>query len=931
MTNTIKLLVAYHKPDIVFKNDFITPIHLGRTLLKNKSDEKSLEAMQFLQSEMIGDDTGDNISYKNSSYNEMTALYWAWKNYSSLGDPDFIGFMHYRRHFYLKKMFSSTAYYECNKIESPSDYIKNVLGLTKENLLDTLKKYDFIVTTPYYKVSVFKHYEESHDINELKTAIEIINNKFPQYSNACQKYIYGHNAYFCNMFVFPKDIFFSYCEFVFGVLEEFEKQIDITNKRLFISERLTGIFIQYLLDKKKKAALVPTIYLEENITIPVVMALDSGFIQPTFTALTSLLENAKPTSIYEIYLLAPKFDYHEISECAKLFNECYPQCTLKVIDMGDAFHNIKMTIGHITSQTYYRLYIPELLPNHKKCLYLDGDIIVNDDLAALFRSNIADFYVGGVRASGYYHPAKWVKTHTEEVGLESINQYINAGVLLMNLDNIRKDKIYEKMLSLVERGFSSQDQDIINLACYGKIRILPLQYNFMTKYVKMSGNKLYVNEADAEVYGKSECSIAINHPTIIHYADKIKPWHNPNVILGYEWLKYYIKSPLVQKRSPYKINIIIPIYNMGTYLSECLDSIFAQTIKDIEVICVNDGSTDNSLEILKQYAKKHKNLFILNQPNKGVAVARNNGLAVANSEFVCFVDPDDFYPTNNVLETLYTKAIEFNVAIAGGSWSELLNDGSIKTEFVGLNDRYEFKKEGLIKYSDYQFDFGFQRFIYSLSLLKQYNIDFPILTRFQDPPFFIKAMLAAKVFYAITMPTYCYRIGHQQPSKWPHKKRNDQLLGIISCLNLSSRNQLHILHNFAYNRLMKDENYFIEEAICGQNNYMFDLLARAYHSIDIPLLSQTIPEINDRFVLRPLKESFGKLQYRKNKLGKEVHGIQSSIEYKIGKIFTFIPGAILKTLRCLKDEGFKYTCVRIFKGQKKAHDYKRRKNEIKYN
>lgn len=926
MLKSVKLLVAYHKPDIIFKNNFITPIHLGRELLKKRKDKKSKEDLALLKSEMIGDDTGDNISLKNASYNEMTALYWAWKNYETLGSPDYIGFMHYRRHLYLKKLFDQSAYFECNKIESNIDYIENVLGLTEENILNIFKKYDFIVTTPYYKESVYKHYEESHDINELKLAIDIIKNKYPKYYKACQNYIYGHKAYFCNMFVFPKDIFFSYCNFVFGVLKEYEEKVDITNKRLFISERLTGIFIEYLLEEGKKAALAPTMYLEESITIPVVMALDKGFIQPTFTALTSLVENAKETTFYDIFLLVPNSDYGEIEKCSIIFHGYYnTKCNLNVINMGNVFANTKMSISHITSQTYYRLHIPKLLQKYKKCLYLDGDIIVKDDLASLFRLNISDFYVGGVRAAGYYHPAKWVKKHTEEIGLKSINQYINAGVLLLNLENIRKDKIDEKMLALVDRGFSSQDQDIINLVCYDKIRIIPLQYNFMTKYVRISNEKLFINEVDAKVYGDVECTTAINHPIIIHYADKIKPWHNPNVVLGYEWFQYSLLSPLLRSRPKTKIGVIIPIYNMETYLTECLDSIFAQTLKDIELICVNDGSTDNSLTILNQYAQKYNNLIILNQPNKGVAIARNNGLLVAKSEFVCFVDPDDFYPTSDILATLYNKAINFNMQIVGGSWSELLEDNTYKTEFKGLNSRYVFSEEGIVKYVDYQFDFGFQRFIYSLDMIRSYKLEFPILTRFQDPPFFIKSMVAAGVFYCVKMPTYCYRLGHQQQNNWPHKKRNDQLLGIISCLNLSKKYNFEILHNYAYNRLMRDEKHFLDEALCGQNNYMFDLLARAYHAIDFDLLSKTIPEINDRYVLRPLKDVFGKLVYRKKKLSNEMHNIQNSLEYKIAYVIAFIPRLIKRTIQCIKDEGLKYTFIRIFKGKKYAHKYKIKK------
>lgn len=130
----IKILVAYHKPDVLIQSDILQPIHVGRSLLKKKCDTKSIENLKILQEEMIGDDTGENISDKNDSYNEMTAIYWAWKNYGALGDPDYIGLMHYRRHFYLNKISEQIPYFECNKIEDVESYINDTLGLTKNRL-----------------------------------------------------------------------------------------------------------------------------------------------------------------------------------------------------------------------------------------------------------------------------------------------------------------------------------------------------------------------------------------------------------------------------------------------------------------------------------------------------------------------------------------------------------------------------------------------------------------------------------------------------------------------------------------------------------------------------------------------------------------------------------------------------------------------------
>ncbi|EOH7902799.1 DUF4422 domain-containing protein, partial [Campylobacter coli] len=98
---SIKILIGYHKPAVLFKDEILTPIHLGRALATqaSKDGEMSKEDFEWMCENMIGDDTGDNISYLNRYFAEFSGLYWAWKNYSRLSNPDYIGFMHYRRHF----------------------------------------------------------------------------------------------------------------------------------------------------------------------------------------------------------------------------------------------------------------------------------------------------------------------------------------------------------------------------------------------------------------------------------------------------------------------------------------------------------------------------------------------------------------------------------------------------------------------------------------------------------------------------------------------------------------------------------------------------------------------------------------------------------------------------------------------------------------
>ena len=106
-----------------------------------------------------------------------------------------------------------------------------------------------------------------------------------------------------------------------------------------------------------------------------------------------------------------------------------------------------------------------------------------------------------------------------------------------------------------------------------------------------------------------------------------------------------------------KVSIIVPIYNVSKYLDKCLNSLTHQTLDDIEIICINDGSTDNSTEILNYYANKDHRIKILNQNNQGQGVARNNGIKLATGEYLGFVDPDDWIEPN-MYEIMYLLAIK---------------------------------------------------------------------------------------------------------------------------------------------------------------------------------------------------------------------------------------------------------------------------------
>ena len=535
MKPTCKILISYHKKDFLIKDDILTPIHAGRAIALKQPGSSSLE---WLLSNMEGDNTGDNISEKNGSYNELTTIYWAWKNYQDLGNPQWIGFMHYRRHFLFKGGPRS-----CYENEGIYPEYLDEIGYSPARLEEILSDADFVTVKPQYRVSMYEHYQRNHRIEDLDRAIRILKEKYPEYSAAADQYLAGEEAYFCNMFIFPKDAFFRYASWIFDILFQFEQEVDLSEKRLFISEWLTGIFIQKLISERKKGVFLPTIYAESERIIPVVMALDENYLLPTSTAIASLLTNAKKQTKYDIYLLVP----NELSACnrdlLRSYQDKYPGCKINFISMENEFEDATISLSHITKVTYYRLMIPSLLPQYSKCIYLDGDLVVDTDLTDMYRTNVDDFYVAGVKAAGYMYPEWKIEYETQRTGLPSISQYINAGVLIMNLAKMRKHNLQDQFLELAKLPFQSQDQDVINIACYNSIKILPPKFNLMTKYLTQEKGRCRFNDIGQNVYAAEECAEALSNPVIIHFADKRKPWNERNSILSLYWWKYYKYSP----------------------------------------------------------------------------------------------------------------------------------------------------------------------------------------------------------------------------------------------------------------------------------------------------------------------------------------------------------------------------------------------------
>lgn len=241
----IKVLSCFHKKYVNPKNKVYLPIHVGKI--------KSTVDLDF-----IGDNTGDNISYKNPNYCELTALYWAWKNL----DAEYVGLCHYRRYFNFSNNFKALL----DENEIGLNYFHEYVDIDVEQKIKEIFNNGYDIILPKKKVweiSLYKDYCINHSKKDMDILIDIILEKYPDYKEAVDKIIYKNNkAYICNMFVMKKDELNKYCSWLFDILFEVEKRVTISEDSYqsrifgFMSERLINIYVEKNRLKVKEMSLI---------------------------------------------------------------------------------------------------------------------------------------------------------------------------------------------------------------------------------------------------------------------------------------------------------------------------------------------------------------------------------------------------------------------------------------------------------------------------------------------------------------------------------------------------------------------------------------------------------------------------------------------------------------------------------------------------
>lgn len=206
-----------------------------------------------------------------------------------------------------------------------------------------------------------------------------------------------------------------------------------------------------------------------------------------------------------------------------------------------------------------------------------------------------------------------------------------------------------------------------------------------------------------------------------------------------------------------KVSIIMPVYNASEFLEMSCGSVDKQTLKDVELICVDDGSTDDSLDLLNTLKGKFKFIKIFTQKNQGSGKARNYGMSKAEGEYIAFLDADDIFIDEDALEKMYFYGSKNNADIVCGNLKRIRQNGTIEPNYDFKNTKFAyFNKKDVVLPIEYGIPFAFYRNIFKRKFLEKYDINFPDLIRGQDPIFLAKALVNTDELYVLSADLYGY-------------------------------------------------------------------------------------------------------------------------------------------------------------------------------
>lgn len=330
-----------------------------------------------------------------------------------------------------------------------------------------------------------------------------------------------------------------------------------------------------------------------------------------------------------------------------------------------------------------------------------------------------------------------------------------------------------------------------------------------------------------------------------------------------------------------KVSVIIPVYNVEQYLRICLDSVVDQTLEDIEIICVDDGSTDNCGTILDEYAQKDDRIKVIHQKNKGLSGARNTGIRAVTGDYLTYIDSDDFVE-KDYLSTMYNFAKKYNADITVAQMKffndENVSDAAMYHSGIICSELYD--KLAFIRNDKQSFWTSVVNKLYSKNLIEQLK-NYPNpdeLNLGEDCLWMVKTAYFANMIVGTTGSYYYYRYNQSSITHTDSEKNNKdkdctikEVIKFMKDFKFPYNCMEVVLLNCVYHRLFDKSQYlYFISKICPEKKYNEWLLKLALYLTKLKT-----------FVLsgRQKQKAIVKYQYIK-----QLNKIISQSENKVDKI-----------------------------------------------
>lgn len=288
---------------------------------------------------------------------------------------------------------------------------------------------------------------------------------------------------------------------------------------------------------------------------------DDSYAMPTCITISSILKSKKESTICHIYILCKNVSKYKKDKFNQLNTDTFIIENIDVQETED-FSKYKIEGIPATPTSIYKFFIPDILKEVKKVLYLDGDIIVQKDLEELYNANIGTHYIGAIKDTNGLDHRVFTKRNY---------QYFNSGVMLMNLEKMREDKLSQKLLEYRKNGYNKlMDQDTFNYILKNSVSLLPFKYNTQMNTLSsvLQKNRNYSIE-NLKLYWNIPNEIAtirqiFENATILHYTTA-KPWKFYDGYGNDVWYKNYINSPYGEENIDRQSYYVSKIINSTTY------------------------------------------------------------------------------------------------------------------------------------------------------------------------------------------------------------------------------------------------------------------------------------------------------------------------------------------------------------------------------